>query len=86
MAAKGLSRKYNTSMAESYFGIHLCKLTTFSGTVGGQLRQVSLYMEKSVGLRTYQHPGYISYVRVLGHWTWAKNSVPPFCLTRAQSP
>ena len=30
------------SMAESYFGTHLCKLTTVSGTVGGQLRQVSL--------------------------------------------
>jgi hypothetical protein len=30
-------------MAESYFGIHLRKLTTFSGTVGGQLRQVLLY-------------------------------------------
>jgi len=32
-------------MAESYFGTHLCKLTTVSGTVGGQLRQVSLYMK-----------------------------------------
>ena len=31
-------------MAESYFGTHLCKLTTVSGTVGGQLRQVSLYL------------------------------------------
>jgi hypothetical protein len=31
-------------MAESYFGIHLCKLTTFSGTVDGQLRQVLLYL------------------------------------------
>jgi hypothetical protein len=31
-------------MAESYFGIHLCKLTTFSGTVGGQTRQVLLYI------------------------------------------
>ena len=30
-------------MSESYFGTHLCKLTTVSGTVGGQLRQVSLY-------------------------------------------
>jgi len=30
-------------MAESYFGTHLCKLTTVSGTVCGQLRQVSLY-------------------------------------------
>jgi hypothetical protein len=33
-------------MAESYFGIHLCKLTTFSGTVGGELRQVLLYIIK----------------------------------------
>jgi len=32
-------------MAESYFGTHLCKLTTVSGTVGGQLRQVSLYYD-----------------------------------------
>jgi hypothetical protein len=33
-------------MAESYFGIHLGMLTTFSGTVGGQIRQVLLYLDE----------------------------------------
>jgi hypothetical protein len=31
-------------MAEN-FAVHLHKLATFSGTVGGQLRQVLLYLE-----------------------------------------